>query len=147
MHINFALPLVDAADALPLADAALPLASAALPLAGVIFINANDIHRAIRFDPVLKIHYIDGKHNAEGIYHNKITPPVRSSIHCYQVRKKGGVVPAPDENLISFLLAKDLRRFLLIMITCSFFTLLYVGGKYRCCCSGRRRGCCHVRYF
>ena len=29
-----------------------------------------------------------------------------------------------------FLLAKDLRRFLLIMIARSFFTLLYVGGTY-----------------
>ena len=29
-----------------------------------------------------------------------------------------------------FLLAKDLRRFLLIMRTCSFLTLLYIGGTY-----------------
>ena len=30
----------------------------------------------------------------------------------------------------AFLLVKDLRRFLLIMRTRSFFTLLYVGGAY-----------------
>ena len=30
----------------------------------------------------------------------------------------------------TFLRAKDLRTSLLIMRTCSFFTLLYVGGKY-----------------
>ena len=30
----------------------------------------------------------------------------------------------------TFLLAKDLRRFLLIIRTRSFFTLLYVGGTY-----------------
>ena len=29
-----------------------------------------------------------------------------------------------------FLTAKELRRLLLIIITCSFFTLLYVGGTY-----------------
>ena len=40
------------------------------------------------------------------------------------------VVPAPDDNLVSFLRAKDLRTYLFIMRTRSFFTLLYVGGIY-----------------
>ena len=31
---------------------------------------------------------------------------------------------------LPFLRARDLRTYLLIMITHSFFTLLYVGGKY-----------------
>ena len=42
----------------------------------------------------------------------------------------GWVVPDPDENLISVLSAKNLRTYLLIMRTHSFFTLLYAGGTY-----------------
>ena len=34
---------------------------------------------------------LTGKQNSEGIYRNKIAPLVRSSIHCYQLRKKGGI--------------------------------------------------------
>ena len=65
-----------------------PLGSA-LPFTCNIQINGNDIYCAIRYDMVLKLHELDGKHNAEGIYHNKIMPPFGSSIHCYQFRKKG----------------------------------------------------------
>ena len=73
-YINHGLYLAGAADSLP-------LAGSALPLAGVIRINGKYMHRAIHLDLVLKLHELDGKHNAEGIYHNKITPPVVSSIH------------------------------------------------------------------
>ena len=66
-----------------------PLSGADLTLAGGIRINGNDIHCAIRLDPVLKLHELDGKHNAKGIYHKKITPPVRSLINFCQVHKKG----------------------------------------------------------
>ena len=88
-HINGALPLAGSDDALPLTGAALPLAGSAFLLAGSIWINFNDLHCSILLDPLLKLHDFYGKHNTEGIYHNKITPPVRSSVHCYQVRKTG----------------------------------------------------------
>ena len=81
-HINDALPLsVDAG--------ALPLAGAVIPLAVSICINGNYQHCAIRLYPVHKLHDLDGKHDAESIYYNKIMPSVASSIHCCQVRNKG----------------------------------------------------------
>ena len=80
-HINNTLPLVGDADDLPLSGATLLLADDDLPLAGGIWINGNNLHCAIHLDPVLKLHDLDGKHNPKGIYHNKVMPPVRSSIH------------------------------------------------------------------
>ena len=87
-HIKNALSLAGAVDDIHLTDAA-------LPLTGGIRINGNDLHFDIRYDPVIKLHDLDGKHNVGGIYHNKIMPPVGSSIHFYEVRKKGdqGTMP------------------------------------------------------
>ena len=82
-YVNNALPLAGAA-------ASLTLSYTDLPLSGGNQINGNYLHCAISIDPVLKLHDLYGKHNAKGIYNNKIIPPVRSSIHLYQVRKKGG---------------------------------------------------------
>ena len=73
-HINDAIPLVGASDALS-------LAGADLPLVGFIRINANYLPRAILLDQVLNIHDLGGKHNTGDIYHNKITSPVISSIY------------------------------------------------------------------
>ena len=53
-----------------------------------IQINGNNLHCVIRYDPVLKLSDLEGKHNAKIVFHNNITPPVRSSIHFYQVHKK-----------------------------------------------------------
>ena len=87
-YINDALPLAGAIGDLPLTGAGLSLAGASLHLTDSIRINGKDLNCAIRYDLVLNLHDLYGKHNAEGIYHNKIPPPVGSSINCYQVRKK-----------------------------------------------------------
>ena len=79
-HINDALPLAGAADTPPLEGASLPFSG------GIIInfnnqhirINGNDLHCAIRYDHVLKLHDLGGKQNSEGIYHNKIKPQVGS---------------------------------------------------------------------
>ena len=89
IDINNYLPLSSSDGALRLAGSAIPLAGSDLPLAGAIQIYGNDQNCAIDLDPLLKLHELDVKHNAEGIYHNKITPPVVSSIYCYLVRKRG----------------------------------------------------------
>ena len=88
-HINATLSLAGVNDALPLAGDAILLAGADPPLEVIIKINGNDLHSTIHLDPVLRLHDLDGKQNAEGIYQNKIKPTVRPSIHVYQVFNKG----------------------------------------------------------
>ena len=73
-NINNALPLAGSADVLT-------LAGSGIPLAYIIRISGNTIPCAILINLVLKLHELDGKHNAERIYHKKITPPVRSSMN------------------------------------------------------------------
>ena len=60
-HINNALPLVGAADDIPLAGATLPLAGAALPLAGSIRINGRNLHCDICLNLVLNLDDLDEK--------------------------------------------------------------------------------------
>ena len=79
-HINDSLPLAGAAGSPSLVGSALPLSG------GIrinfnnqhILINGNNLHCAIHYDPILKLHKLDGKHNSEDIYHNNIAPPVVS---------------------------------------------------------------------
>ena len=50
-------------------------------------VTGNNLHDAIRRDPVLKNTDLGSKLNGEGIYFNKVTSTPR--LNCYQVRKKG----------------------------------------------------------
>ena len=89
ININNDTLLAGSDDRINIVGADLVLAGANLSRLDGIWINGNNLRYDIRLDPILKFHDLDGKYNAKGIYHNKITPHVESSIHFYQVRKKG----------------------------------------------------------
>ena len=61
------------------------------------------------------LHELDGKKIAEGIYHNNIMTPVGSSIHYYQVRKKGETsnndIRKQNETLLSRLFNTLTQRY------------------------------------
>ena len=52
-------------------------------------VDAGMLQHAVSYYPTLRHLDLNGKVNDEGVYHNFVTDNNRSTLHCYQVRKKG----------------------------------------------------------
>ena len=62
------------------------------PILDSSIFDAVILHHSVSFDPTLRHLDLDVKVNYEGIYHHFVIGKNISTLHCYQVRKKGEAI-------------------------------------------------------
>ena len=62
------------------------------PLSDSSLVDTVILHHDVSYDPNLKHIDLDGKLNDKGVYRNFVTGKNTSTLHCYQVCKKGKVI-------------------------------------------------------
>ena len=59
------------------------------PLSDASPFDATMLHHDVSYDPTLRNIYLNVNMNDNGVYHHYLTGKNTSTIHCYQVQKKG----------------------------------------------------------